>query len=75
MPNKRSPNKVYIGIFIDKDIKGRLQEILKKQGSTITEYFYIKALELLENDKNEIIEKLREFDGRTTQGKAKRSRK
>lgn len=75
MPNKRDPNKTYIGIFIDKDIKERLQKILKKQGSTITEYFYIKTLELLENEKNEIIEKLREFDGRTSKGKAKRRRK
>jgi hypothetical protein len=29
----------------------------------------------LENEKNEIIEKLREFDGRTSKGKAKRRRK
>lgn len=75
MPNKRDPNKAYIGVFIDRDAKQLVMQILKDRGTNLTEFFYAKILELLESREDEIIKKLQEADGRTTKGRIKRNKK
>ena len=75
MPNKRDPDKAFIGVYIDKTAKILVMKILKERGSNLTEFFYKKILELLESREDEIIKKLHENDGRTKEGKAKRARR
>lgn len=75
MPNKRDPNKVMIGVYIDREVKAYLMEILKEKGSNLTEFFYAKILELLKTKADAILEKIHENDGRTRAGKLKRQRK
>ena len=75
MANKRDPNKAYIGVFIDKNAKELVMKILNEQGSNLTEFFYAKILELLESREDEIIKKLKESDGRRTNGRTKRNKK
>lgn len=48
---------------------------LQKNGITFTDFVCIKILELLNESADDVIKKLKEQDGRTIQGKAKRNRK
>lgn len=73
MPNKRDPNKAYIGVFIDKNDKKRLQTMLAEDGMTLTEFFYYSILNYIEEKQDEIKRKLKEADGRTVEGKIKRN--
>ena len=75
MPNKRDPNKVMVGVYIDRESKKMVMEILKEKGSNLTEFFYAKILELLETKADAILDKIHENDGRTKAGKIKQQRK
>ena len=75
MPNKRDPNKVLVSCYIDKELRDMAKTALSKNGITFTDFVCIKILELLNESADEVIKKLKEHDGRTTQGKAKRNRK
>lgn len=75
MANKRDPDKAFVGVYIDKNAKALVQKILAEKGSNLTEFFYAKILELLEKKEDEIIEKLKEADGRTAKGRAKRAKR
>jgi hypothetical protein len=75
MPNKRDPNKVMVGVYIDRESKEMVMEILREKGSNLSEFFYAKILELLETKADAILEKIHENDGRTKAGKLKRQRK
>lgn len=75
MPNKRDPNKAMVGVYIDRDAKKMVMEILREKGSNLSEFFYAKILELLETKADAILEKIHENDGRTKAGKLKRQRK
>jgi hypothetical protein len=75
MPNKRDPNKVMVGVYIDRESKEMVMELLREKGSNLSEFFYVKILELLETKADAILEKIHENDGRTKAGKRKRQRK
>lgn len=75
MPNKRDPNKVMVGVYIDREMKKLAMEILREKGSNLSEFFYAKILELLETKADAILEKIHENDGRTKAGKLKLQRK
>jgi hypothetical protein len=75
MPNKRDPNKAMVGVYIDREAKEMVMEILREKGSNLSEFFYAKILELLETKADAILEKIHENDGRTKAGKLKRQRK
>lgn len=64
MPNKRDPNKVSIGIYIDRDTRDLVKEILAEKGLTLTDYIYAQLLKLLNKEENEIVDVLEKFDGR-----------
>ena len=64
MPNKRDPNKVSIGIYIDRDTRDLVKEILAEKGLTLTDYLYAQLLKLLNKEENEIVDVLEKFDGR-----------
>lgn len=74
MANKRDPNKAFVGVYIDKKAKALVQKILAEKGSNLTEFFYSKILELIETREDEILKKLKESDGRTAKGRAKRAK-
>ena len=74
MANKRDPNKAFVGVYIDRKAKALVQKILAEKGSNLTEFFYSKILELIETKEDEILEKLKESDGRTAKGRAKRAK-
>lgn len=73
--NKRDPEKAFVGVYIDKKAKALVKKILAEKGSNLTEFFYAKILELLETKEDEIIAKLKEADGRTSEGKIKRAKR
>jgi antitoxin component of RelBE/YafQ-DinJ toxin-antitoxin module len=75
MADRRDPNKVLVSCYIDKELRDMTKEALSKIGITFTDFVCIKILELLNESADEIIQKLKEQDGRTTQGKAKRNLK
>lgn len=64
MPNKRDPDKVSIGIYIDRDTRDLVKEILKEKGLTLTDYIYAQLLKLLKKENDEITIALEKFDGR-----------
>ena len=69
MPNKRDPNKVMVGVYIDREAKEMVMEILREKGSNLSEFFCVKILELLGTKADEIIDKIHANDGRTRAGK------
>ena len=71
MPNKRDPNKAFMGIYVDRKTKEYFKKVLADNGTTITEFFYAKMLEIIERKTDDIIQKLQEADGRTVKGRAK----
>jgi len=78
MPNKRDPNKVSIGIYIDRDTRDLVKEILAEKGLTLTDYIYAQLLKLLNKEENEIVNVLEKFDGRkkdSTRAEEKKNRK
>lgn len=75
MPNKRDPNKVSIGIYIDREVRDLLKELLAEKGITLTEFIYAKCLEFLDKEEDEIIDELKKFDGRRKEAKAKKNKK
>ena len=75
MSNQRDKDKVFVGFYIHKDHKKAVQALLKSVGSNLTEYFYTQVLKLIESKEDEIIKKLKEADGRTTQSRIKRAKK
>lgn len=75
MPNKRDKSKSAVIFYLDRDVKKIAQEILKKKNSTLTEYLNVAIYELLEKRQNEILQILKEFDGRTKAGRSRRGTK
>ena len=75
MPNKRDPNKVLVSCYVDKELRDMAKVALRKNGITFTDFVCIKILELLNESADDVIAKLKEQDGRTIEGKAKRNRK
>lgn len=73
MPNKRDPNKVLVSCYIDKELRDMAKAALRKNGISFTDFVCVKILELLNESVDEILQKLKQQDGRTTQGKAKRN--
>ena len=69
MPNKRDPNKAFVGFFINKNEKKQAMDILQANGSNLSEFFCVKILELLGTKADEIIDKIHANDGRTRAGK------
>jgi len=72
--DRRDPNKVLVSCYIDKELRDMMKLALSKIGISFTDFVCIKIFELLNESADEIIQKLKEQDGRTTQGKAKRNR-
>lgn len=72
--DRRDPNKVLVSCYIDKKLRDMMKDALAKIGISFTDFVCIKIFELLNESADEIIQKLKEQDGRTTQGKAKRNR-
>jgi antitoxin component of RelBE/YafQ-DinJ toxin-antitoxin module len=64
MPNKRDPNKVSIGIYIDRDTRDLVKEILNEKGLTLTDYIHIQLLKLLKKEEDDIIKTIEKSDGR-----------
>jgi antitoxin component of RelBE/YafQ-DinJ toxin-antitoxin module len=64
MPNKRDPNKVSIGIYIDRDTRDLVKEILNEKGLTLTDYIHIQLLKLLKKEEDDIIKTIKKSDGR-----------
>lgn len=60
MPNKRDPNKVSVGVYIDREIRDMVREALAKKGLTLTEYVYAALLELLNGKADEFIKSYKE---------------
>lgn len=52
MPNKRSQNKVQTGFWTDRELKEKVQSILKKRGATLTDEI-IKLMERIAREENE----------------------
>lgn len=75
MPNQRDPNKVHVGCYVDKDIRDMIKVILAEQGITTTDYIYYNLLKLLNKSADEILKELKQKDGRTLAGKARKNRK
>ncbi len=71
MSDKRDPNKIGMVFYLDKEIKKRAQEILKKRGITFTQFMNVSVYKLIEMEENEIIETIKKYDGRTKAGKAR----
>lgn len=59
MPNKRDPNKVMIGVYVDKDVRDTIKEILDTQKVTITDFIYAQFLKLIKKEEYELIEELK----------------
>lgn len=72
--DRRDPNKVLVSCYIDEELRDMMKAALAKIGISFTDFVCIKIFELLNESADEIIQKLKEQDGRTTQGKAKRNR-
>lgn len=75
MPNKRDPNKVSIGCYVDREVRDIVKEILEEKGITLTEYMYAQLLKLLNKEEDEIIKSLEKFDGRRKEAKNAKNRK
>ena len=65
MPNKRDPNKISIGIYIDRDTLDAVKEVLASHGITMTDFIIAQFYKLLKKEEDEILKKLELRDGRT----------
>lgn len=75
MANQRDPNKVMIGIYIDREVRDEVKSILESQGVTLTDFIYAKFLQLLKKEENELIKEIKKRDGRTKEAKASKNSK
>ena len=75
MPNKRDPNKVSIGVYVDREVRDLIKEILEDKGVTLTDFIYAQFLKLLNKEEDELIKAIKKHDGRTKAGKAKKNSK
>ena len=64
MPNKRDPNKVSIGIYIDRDTRDAVKEVLASHGITMTDFIVAQFYKLLKKEEDEILKKLELRGGR-----------
>jgi hypothetical protein len=71
MPDKRDPNKVGLVFYLDRDVKRKAQEILKKKQITFTQFINVAVYKLIEMEDNEIIKTLESYDCRTKKGKTR----
>lgn len=75
MPNRRDPNKVMIGVYVDREVRDLMKEILEEKGVNITDFFYAQILKLLNKEENELIKAIKRRDGRTKEAKAAKGKK
>ncbi len=70
MADQRSKTKVMIGVYVEAETRDLIKEILSERGVTITDFIVAQFYKLLNNEENEILEKLQMRDGRTKKAKA-----
>lgn len=64
MPNKRSQNKVSLGVYVERELRDLVKESLEEKGISLTEYLLACFYKLLKKDEDEIIKKIKESDKR-----------
>ena len=62
-----------IGVYVEQETRDLIKEILSERGVTITDFIVAQFYKLLNNEENEILEKLEMRDGRTKKARAKRN--
>ena len=75
MADQRSKTKVMIGVYVEEETRDLIKEILSERGVTITDFIVAQFYKLLNNEENEILEKLQMRDGRTKKAKAAKNSK
>ena len=69
MANQRDKNKVMVGVYIDKETRDTIKEVLASHGVTMTDFIVAQFYKLLKKEEDEILEKLELRDGRTKKSK------
>lgn len=73
MANRRDPNKVMIGVYVDREVRDAVKSLLESKGVTITDFIYAQFLKLFNKKENELIEELKKRDGRTKEARAQKN--
>ena len=73
MANRRDPNKVMIGVYVDREVRDAVKSLLESKGVTITDFIYAQFLKLFNKKENELIEELKKRDGRTKEARARKN--
>lgn len=69
MANQRDKNKVMVGMYIDRETRDTVKEILASRGITMTDFIAAQFYKLLKKEEDEILQSLELRDGRTKKSK------